>query len=62
MPGAVIYNPDEFKPVKKVSIDSRNISKNTLFVAIKGKRTDGHKYIKEAITNGASAVMISKRE
>lgn len=61
LPGAVIYNPDEFKPVKKVSIDSRNISKNTLFVAIKGKRTDGHKYIKEAITNGASVVMISKK-
>lgn len=62
LPTAVIYNPDDYKPVKSVSIDSRNLKKGSLFVAIKGKRTDGHKYVKDAIKNGASAVLISKRK
>jgi len=61
MPSAVIYNPDDYKPAKYVSIDSRNLKKDSLFVAIKGKRTDGHKYVNDAIKNGASAVIISKR-
>ena len=58
---SVIYNPDRFKPVKNISIDSRTIKKGSLFVAIKGKKTDGHNYVKEAISKGASAVIISKK-
>jgi UDP-N-acetylmuramoyl-tripeptide--D-alanyl-D-alanine ligase len=61
LPGAVIYNPDDYKPVKHVSIDSRTIKKDSLFVAIKGEKTNGHKFIKAAIKNGVSAVMINKR-
>ena len=61
LPGAVIYNPDDYKPVKHVSIDSRTIKKDSLFVAIKGEKTNGHKFIEAAIKNGASAVMINKR-
>lgn len=62
LPTAVIYNPDDYKPVSSVSIDTRNLKKGSLFVAIKGKRTDGHKYVKDAIEYGASAVLISKRK
>lgn len=58
---SVIYNPDRFKPVKNISIDSRTIKKGSLFVAIKGEKTDGHNYVKEAISKGASAVIISKK-
>ena len=61
LPGAVIYNPDDYKPVKLVSIDSRTIEKESLFVAIKGEKTNGHKFVKEAVKNGAAAVMINKR-
>ena len=43
-----------------VSIDSKSIKKGNLFVAIKGKNNDGHRYIKEAVLRGASYCVISK--
>ena len=59
VPTAVIYNPDGFKPVAKVEIDSRKIKKGCLFVAIKGEKFDGHKFVEDAIRLGASSVMIN---
>ena len=61
VPGAVIYEPDKLVPINFVSIDSRKIRKNALFIAIKGERLDGHDFIKDAIKNGAVAVLINKR-
>ena len=43
-----------------VSINSKTIKKDNLFVAIKGKNTDGHKFLKNAISKGASYCVISK--
>lgn len=60
LPGAVIYNPDFYKEVTSVSIDSRNIKKNSLFVAIKGEKFDGHNFISAAVQKGATAVVINK--
>ena len=40
-----------------VNIDSRKIEKGHLFVAIKGKQTDGHKFIAKAIELGATAIL-----
>ena len=61
IPGSVIYEPDNFKPIISVAIDSRKIKKNTLFIAIKGKRLDGHDFVRDAVKNGAAAVVINKR-
>jgi UDP-N-acetylmuramoyl-tripeptide--D-alanyl-D-alanine ligase len=60
LPGAVIYNPDNYRPVSAVSINSRDIPANALFVAIKGDKFDGHIFIKDAVKNGAKAVVINK--
>lgn len=60
LPGSVIYNPDSFKDILNVSIDSRNIKNNSLFIAIKGEKFDGHNFINTAIKNGATAVMIRR--
>ena len=46
--------------VKNVVIDSRLVRDGYAFVAIKGVKQDGHKYIKRAIDNGASVVIVSK--
>ena len=43
-----------------VETDSRKVTKNTLFVAIVGFETDGHKFIKQAIENGAIAIMVQE--
>lgn len=58
---AVLYNPDSFRTVRNVSIDSRNIPGSCLFIAIKGERFDGHDFIDSAVTNGAEAVLVNKK-
>ena len=60
LPGAVIYNPDSYKPVSSVTIDSRNIQSNALFIAIKGKKFDGHMFIDDVLKKGAKAIVINK--
>jgi len=60
VPGSVIYNPDNLKKINYVSIDSRNIRANTLFIALKGNRFDAHNFVKDAIKNGAEAIVINK--
>ena len=62
IPTAVIYYPDLYKSVTSVSINTRTIKRNSLFVAIKGKNFDGHNYVKDAIAKGASAVVVSSRK
>lgn len=43
--------------ITNVTIDSRNIKKGDLFIAIKGENFDGHDFIEQAIANGASAIL-----
>ncbi len=43
---------------KNISIDSRTISNKDLFIAIKGKKFDGHDFLKEVIKKGGKAVVI----
>lgn len=46
--------------IDDIEFDSRKCMKNSLFVAIKGYETDGHKYIKSAIKLGAIAICHSE--
>lgn len=43
--------------INDIAIDSKAVSPGTLFVALKGSKQDGHDYIDEAISRGASAVL-----
>ncbi|TDE29437.1 UDP-N-acetylmuramoyl-tripeptide--D-alanyl-D-alanine ligase [Flavobacterium ranwuense] len=47
-----------FLKCKSVSIDTRKIELNSLFVAIKGERFDANTFAKEALDKGASYVII----
>lgn len=44
--------------VGSIDYDSRSVKKNSVFVAMKGFSTDGHKFINEAINKGAIAVVV----
>jgi len=46
------------KDVSGIYYDSRRVKANSIFVAIKGFNSDGHKFISEAINNGAIAIVI----
>ena len=43
-----------------VSIDSKQVKKNHLFIAIKGRNYDGHSFVKEALKNKASFSVVEK--
>jgi UDP-N-acetylmuramoyl-tripeptide--D-alanyl-D-alanine ligase len=61
IPTAVIYYPDRYKSVSSVSIDTRTIKKNSIYVALKGKNFDGHDFVEDAINNGAKAIVVNRR-
>ncbi len=45
------------KTVHTVIFDSRQVTKDDLFVAVRGTITDGHQYIETAITKGATTIV-----
>jgi UDP-N-acetylmuramoyl-tripeptide--D-alanyl-D-alanine ligase len=49
------------KHVVSVSTDTRTLKKGSLFVALKGKNFDGHKFIHKAIQKGATALLVSEK-
>lgn len=55
-----LLNIKSLRAINGVSIDSRKINKGDLFFAIKGENFDGHDFIEEVISKGASAVVIEK--
>jgi len=44
-----------------VSINTKTIKKNNLFLAIKGKNADGHNFVKEALNKGAIKSVVCKK-
>ena len=51
--GAQDINPE----ISGISFNSGDIKADTLFIAVKGTKTDGHKFIPDAIKKGAVAVV-----
>jgi len=43
--------------ITNVQIDSRQVKKGSLFIAVKGSAADGHHFIQKAIEQGASAIV-----
>ena len=50
----------DFLNFKNISIDSRTLLKNDLFIAIKGKNFDGHTFLPEVLNKGVKSVVIKK--
>lgn len=46
--------------IEGIESNSKNIKEGYMFIAIKGFATDGHKYINDAISAGAKAIMIEE--
>ncbi len=53
------FQGTDFQEIPSFSIDSRDIKKGDLFVALGGTHTDGHEYLNDALKKGAMGVMIS---
>ena len=59
--GVELINPNLFRKISDVSIDSRKLKEGDLFFAIKGENFDGHNFVDEVISKGASAVVIERK-
>ena len=46
--------------VNGITTDTRKIGKGDVFVALKGEKFDGHDYLRDAVRDGASALVVSK--
>ena len=43
-----------------VSFNSKEIKKNNLFIALKGNKRNGHSFVVDALSKGASYAVVSK--
>lgn len=62
--GSYVLNADVLRRniLRGVSIDSRKISKQNVFFAIKGEKFDGHNFIPAVVKKGIKTVVIDKRK
>ena len=58
--GTLTYEIGDY--VSGVAIDSRKVKKGDLFFALKGSITDGHRYLADAVNNGAAALVVSEMD
>ena len=48
------------RDITSIAIHSEKVSKNSLFVALKGEKEDGHSFLKEAVKRGAEALLVEE--
>lgn len=48
--------------IQLITSDSREAKSGSVFVALSGSHTDGHQYVKQAIEQGVSAVVIDRKK
>ena len=60
--GGVLAHEGNEPVAEHISLDSRKMAGNDLFVPIIGERADGHDYICMAIGNGATVVFTSRHK
>lgn len=58
--GGVLSGGDPRREVRGTAIDSRTLTPGTLFVALAGERTDGHRFVGEALRRGAAGALVSR--
>jgi UDP-N-acetylmuramoyl-tripeptide--D-alanyl-D-alanine ligase len=48
------------RPILGGAVDSREVTPGRLFVALPGERTDGHRFLGEAVARGAAALLVTR--
>ncbi|HEY5486601.1 MAG TPA: UDP-N-acetylmuramoyl-tripeptide--D-alanyl-D-alanine ligase [Candidatus Limnocylindrales bacterium] len=57
--GGRLIHPSD-RPVRGAAVDSRQVRPGELFVALPGERTDGHRFLREAVAAGAAALLVRR--
>src|SRR5665647_2839318 len=53
----IVVSGKKSRDISGIEFDSRKVKKDSLFVAVKGYKTDGHEFINSAISSGATAII-----
>jgi UDP-N-acetylmuramoyl-tripeptide--D-alanyl-D-alanine ligase len=59
--GGVVIQEGKQPAFGEIVIDSEKVERESVFVALKGARFDGHTFLKHAVRNGASCLVVHKR-
>ena len=57
--GGRVASGDAAMPIGPISIDTRTLAPGDFFVALRGERFDGEKFVEEALRKGAAGVLVS---
>ncbi len=60
--GGELLAAKSFHGFTGISIDSRNISDNELFVAVKGQNHDGHGFVQDVIKKGVRGIVVDREK
>ena len=60
--GRVVVDPREPEGICSVVTDSRASVEGSLFVALRGERTDGHEFLEQVARSGAAALLVSAEQ
>lgn len=55
--GTAVFTHCSSEGFDSVTTDSRHVEKNALFIPLRGTQQDGHRYIEQALENGAACVI-----
>ena len=56
IPTRAIVGPMD-RQVDGIAYDSRRVQRNTLFVALRGEKSDGHRFVEQAVERGATVIV-----
>jgi UDP-N-acetylmuramoyl-tripeptide--D-alanyl-D-alanine ligase len=51
---------DSAQPIRGAAVDSRRVEPGNIFFALPGERTDGHRFLAQAVDAGAAALVVSQ--
>ena len=54
--------PADGPPLSGLSVDSRTIQRQMLYLAVRGSQADGHRFIPDAVRRGAAAVLVESAQ
>jgi UDP-N-acetylmuramoyl-tripeptide--D-alanyl-D-alanine ligase len=55
-----VLSPLQQQVVTSITTDSRNLCRGSLFVALKGEKFDGHRFVEAAIADGSIAAVVNR--
>jgi UDP-N-acetylmuramoyl-tripeptide--D-alanyl-D-alanine ligase len=55
-----LLGPTTVTSFSGAAVDSRNVTPGCCFVALRGERADGHRFLSEALRNGASVALVEQ--